>query len=208
MLRVYCRISVHLLDSHGLLLRTLLDVSLPSVCSILRSGPSGTLQRSDFHTAVRGEKSLWWEEGSSNTGSRNSISPAARLESSSLPLTQYWRELEGPLLRMTHTDSGKMSSGVFTSRPRPSSPENKILPNTSHESLHQFACLTLLEHILLGEKTVARSGNWHKASVDLRREEEKTELSASTTAFIGLKYWGWSWQSRDEGVSEMGFRRC
>ena len=44
------------LDDRGLWLRFLLDVSLPSVCSILRSGPSGTLQHSDFHTAVGGRE--------------------------------------------------------------------------------------------------------------------------------------------------------
>ena len=32
------------LDDRGLILRNLLDVSLPSVCGIFKSGPSGTLQ--------------------------------------------------------------------------------------------------------------------------------------------------------------------
>ena len=58
------------------------------------------------------------------------------LEFGSLP--QCWRMPEGPLLKMRHSDGSEMSRRFLRIRPRSSSPENKIIPNTECESLNQF----------------------------------------------------------------------
>ena len=59
------------LDDCGLILRTILEVSLPSVCSIFRSGPSTPDCLSTDQSSDR-------EESFSNTGRNNSGGPMAR----------------------------------------------------------------------------------------------------------------------------------
>ena len=73
--------------------------------------------RGDFHTAVGRKEEK--EKGAGLQRDRYSV-------------------LEGPLLKMPHTDGDEMSRTFLKIRPRSSRPENKIIHNIVCESLNQF----------------------------------------------------------------------
>jgi hypothetical protein len=64
---------------------------------------------------------------------------STRLESGSLRLPNA--VLKNALLKMLHIDGVKMLRRFLKRKPKPSSPNNKIIHNTSHEILSQFLVL-------------------------------------------------------------------